>query len=211
MKKFKLILSIFTLVFLVSCSPDNKTTENKEVQTETKKKDKSIKQEDIKKEDNKNSKNSENNKVKISDNSGRVDKNKEDTVDSSKSEEKSFNNKLTDELKETLTDYSVSLIYNYDVTKDKYPKDNLQVIAKYVDENSKGWVIRYAKGKVGLGQIYNESETKVMVLFDKTEILENSSVENDKATDYKKAAKEILDYAIENGEINKDSVITYAY
>lgn len=140
---------------------------------------------------------------------GRVDKENADTVetiDTRKISDDKFNNEMTVKMLEKLKDYSVTLISGENTVN--FPKDNLQAIASYEDEESFGWVIRYGVNKIGLGRYYKASTTFALVLFDAKNIFEQNDdlIKNDSAKEYKDIAKKLIQQ-----EIRTDANVEYAY
>lgn len=116
-----------------------------------------------------------------------------ETIDITKSDNSMFNNKLTSEMQERISNFSSTLIESDSVIKDLFPKENLQAIAKYENDESFGWVVRYGVNKIGLAQYYKESTTNVLVIQNGELLLEkNSLIKNDSPEEFKEIAQQII-------------------
>lgn len=83
------------------------------------------------------------------------------TIDVTPSDKAEFNTAMTKELQSAVAAKSASLVYGYDVTYDLYPADKLQAIAKFKDNISSGYVVRYGVNKIGLAVRYNEAPENI--------------------------------------------------
>lgn len=131
-----------------------------------------------------------------------------ETVNVSESNEFEFNNKMTEEMRNTIKKHGLTLLSNGKPV-DQFPTEDLQAIASYTDSQSYGWVVRYGKNKIGLAQKYNEAANNVpFVMFDGRGIFETTEdiIQNDSPEEFKQKAQEII-----KKQIPGDAKIEYAY
>ena len=213
MKKTKILLLVLLMSLLVACGNNKGKDTTKE---ETKKEEQTTKETQLEtKVETKNETKAEEKKkssntvdVKVEDKENEKDADVIESVDTTKNKADKLQNEMTKNMLEKLNDYAVSLVTLGGNTVNKFPKENLQAIAKYEDSESFGWVIRYGVNKIGLGKYYKISKTKVLVLFDGRGILESKEdvIKNDSPEEYKRVAEQIL-----KKELKNDAKIDYAY
>ena len=207
MKKTKILLLLLLISLLVACGNNKSKDTTKE---ETKKEEQTTKETQLETqlETKVETKNETTVDVKVEDKENEKDADVIESVDTTKNKADKLQNEMTKNMLEKLNDYAVSLVTLGGNTVNKFPKENLQAIAKYEDSESFGWVIRYGVNKIGLGKYYKISKTKVLVLFDGRGILESKDdvIKNDSPEEYKKVAEQIL-----KKEIKNDAKIDYAY
>lgn len=125
-----------------------------------------------------------------------------------KSSQTEFNSDLTKRMQEEIASYAVTLVAAQETTLDKLPKEHLQAIARYENNDSFGYVVRYGENKAGLAQYYKDSTTGVLVLFDAKMTLEldEEPIKNDSPAEYKEVAEKLF-----QSQVSGEATIEYGY
>lgn len=202
MKKTQMsFLFLILALFLVACTPNNNTKK-----VETKNETKTESTSETKKENKNDSK-----VVDIKDKDRKNDNKVTDSIDTSKSANDAFKNKITEDLQKVLKDFDVTLIAGQDVTSDMFPKENFQAIAKFENNNSFGYIVRYGVNRIGLLQYHKESTTGIMNLTDSKLLLKlnENPIKNDTVEEFKEISIKISEYV--KKELDKNTKFDFAF
>lgn len=212
MKKLNILFSILILSFiLVACNKDNtetisestNTTGETTIETKIETGKGETTKESLKETNKESAKESTKENVVNVDENDNGGKNSVE-LDTSKPKSDVFNNQINDEMHKTLNDYEVSLVESDNLTKSQYPKDSLQAIAKFENDESFGWIVRYGVNKIAYAIHYKESQINVVVMYNAEKLLD-TAITNDSPEEFKKAAEKIAEKQLKNTDI------VYAY
>ncbi|WP_200277009.1 hypothetical protein, partial [Rhodovulum adriaticum] len=131
------------------------------------------------------------------------------TVDVTPSDLKEFNTEMTKELQKAVSEKSASLVYGYNITYDLFPADKLQAVAKFKDDVSSGYVVRYGVNKIGLAVRYDETPEDIGYnIHDGAAILNQTEdvIKNDYPSEYKELVQNLV-----NGLNQGEAKIEFAY
>lgn len=118
----------------------------------------------------------------------------------------SFNSQATKELRDTASNYNLSLVEDNNQEGNNIEAKDLTAIAKFDNSDSFGWIVKYGKNKIGVASVYKEGINNIMTIFgEKTVFFESSRktpIKNDSPADYKKAAQELINVFFTEGNTN---------